>query len=259
VQASEFSLQNQGYTLLSLQDIRQELDEKEMESWQKLIRVLTHEIMNSVTPIISLSGVIHEYLADEEDQPIPLASIPSSHAEDMLQGIQTIERRSHGLLQFVKAYRNLTRIPPPEFEMVDLGGILQQILVLLKAELEGATITVETDIEASLSRYADAKLLEQVFINLIKNAMEAVSHQKNPLIRVKAHIDPQQKVVIQIQDNGPGIPLEIQDKLFIPFFSTKAQGSGIGLSLSQQIIRIHKGEISFFSEKGKGSVFTISL
>ena len=259
VQASAFSLQDQGYTLLSLQDIRQELDEKEMESWQKLIRVLTHEIMNSVTPIISLSGVIHEYLADEDNQAIPLATIPESHAEDMLQGIQTIEKRSKGLLQFVKAYRNLTRIPPPEFEMVDLVYILQQILVLLKAELETANIEVETELPEELSIYADAKLLEQVFINLIKNAMEAVAKQEQGRIKVQVFTDPQQKVVIQIQDNGPGIPLELQDKLFIPFFTTKSQGSGIGLSLSQQIIRIHKGEITFKSERGKGSVFTISL
>lgn len=260
IQATEFKLQNTDYKLVSLQNIRSELDEKEVDTWQKLIRVLTHEIMNSVTPIISLTKVISMLMTDEKGNRIQLSSIDEEDADDMLNSIRTIESRSKGLLHFVHAYRSLTRIQKPNFREVEVKDLLGRVQSLMKPELEKRGIACQMLItEPELTIQADPELVEQVLINLVKNAMEAVEGQQDASIKISTHIAQDQRKVIQISDNGPGIDEEYVDKIFIPFFTTKKKGSGIGLSLSRQIIRMHKGSINYTTSPEEGTTFTITF
>ncbi|RMG61020.1 MAG: ATP-binding protein [Bacteroidetes bacterium] len=258
LRATEFKLQEVRYKLVSLQDIRSELDTREIETWQKLIRVLTHEIMNSVTPIISLTRVVHSLLADETGQRRNLAELEEEDADDILQSIQTIESRSKGLLHFVHAYRSLTRIQKPNFQAVNPGEIVGRVCALLKPELRKRQITfVRPEVPPDFSIKADAELIEQVLINLVKNAMEALVGQEDPQIELRVARTAEGRTLIQVRDNGPGIDEEYIDKIFIPFFTTKKKGSGIGLSLSQQIMRMHRGNINLQSVAGEGTIFTL--
>jgi two-component system, NtrC family, nitrogen regulation sensor histidine kinase NtrY len=237
LQAQEFKLQGVHYKLVSLQDIRTELDEKEIDTWQKLIRVLTHEIMNSVTPIISLTKVIHGFIADEQGNRRDLAELDSDDIDDILHSVRTIESRSKGLLHFVHAYRNLTKIKKPLFDEVPLSGMLDRVCTLLKPELDKRHIHLQRETALPhLKIKADTELIEQVLINLIKNAMEALSDREEARIQVSIYLNNDARPVIRVQDNGPGIDPEYVDKIFIPFFTTKKKGSGIGLS---QIGRAH--------------------
>jgi signal transduction histidine kinase len=258
LQAKEFKLQGVAYKLVSLQDIRSELDEKEVDTWQKLIRVLTHEIMNSVTPIISLTKVINLLMTGEDGQRKDLREIDAEDADDMLNGIRTIESRSKGLLHFVHAYRSLTKIQKPKFGRVHAKAILEQVVTLLKPELERRNITVHCQ---GLPDYpyiqADAELIEQVLINLVKNAMEALEGREHGRIELTAGKYQDERYFIQVKDNGPGIDEEYIDRIFIPFFTTKRKGSGIGLSLSRQIMRMHKGSINLYSSPEEGTIFTL--
>ncbi|MEZ4825534.1 MAG: ATP-binding protein [Bacteroidia bacterium] len=260
IQATEFKLQQNAYKLVSLQDIRSELDEKEVETWQKLIRVLTHEIMNSVTPIISLAKVVNTLMTDEKGTRKPLNEIDEDDADDILNSVQTIESRSKGLLHFVHAYRNLTRIQKPNFKPVGIGELMQRVESLLYPEFEKRKIALKvTPPETEVYIQADADLLEQVLINLMKNAMEAVSGRPDGVTEVIATQYIGQKPSIQVRDNGLGIDEEYLDKIFIPFFTTKKKGSGIGLSLSLQIMRMHKGSINFHTVPGEGTTFTLNF
>lgn len=260
IQATTFKLQEESFKLISLQDIQTELDEKEVETWHKLIRVLTHEIMNSVTPIISLTKVINLMLTDKHDTRISLDNIDDEDADDLLASVRTIESRSKGLLHFVHAYRNLTNVSKPKYSEVNIEQLLSNVLTLLKPELEKRNIVsgIKMDQE-DLIIQADSELIEQVLINLIKNAMEALEGKSNPRIYLTAHRSAENKTFIQVIDNGMGIDQEFADKLFIPFFTTKKQGSGIGLSLSRQIMRLHKGTINFQSTQGEGTTFTLTF
>ncbi|MDX2245990.1 MAG: ATP-binding protein [Bacteroidia bacterium] len=260
IQATEFKLQDTGYKLVSFQDIRSELDEKEVETWQKLIRVLTHEIMNSVTPIISLAKVVNTLMTDEKGARKPLAEVDEDDADDILNSVQTIESRSKGLLHFVHAYRNLTRIQKPNFKTVVIGDMIRRVESLLRPEFDkrnvGLTITLP---EAGISIQGDAELLEQVLINLVKNALEAVEGIAAPKVEIALFGISDHKPIIQVKDNGQGIDNEYIDKIFIPFFTTKKKGSGIGLSLSLQIMRMHKGSINFQTTPGEGTSFTLNF
>ena len=260
VQATEFKLQGTRYKLVSLQDIRTELDEKEIDTWQKLIRVLTHEIMNSVTPIISLTKVIHGLMADEQGNPTNLAELDTEDAEDILQSVRTIESRSKGLLHFVHAYRNLTKIKKPRFDDVNVGEIIQRVKTLLKPELERRSVELAYEpSEKALLLKADTELIEQVLINLIKNAMEALAERPGARILVQTYLNNDARPVIMVRDNGPGIDPEYVDKIFIPFFTTKKKGSGIGLSLSRQIMRLHRGSINFYTSPEEGTTFWLTF
>lgn len=259
IQATEFKLQEEAFKLISLQDIKSELDEKEVDTWQKLIRVLTHEIMNSVTPIISLTKVINLMLTDEQGGRLALSNIDGEDADDLLASVKTIESRGKGLLHFVQAYRNLTSISTPKYAEVDIYELLNRVNTLLKPELDKRNIDLYLSTDQNLHIKADSELIEQVLINLIKNAMEVLQGRADSFIRLAAHKNQDHKVVIQIIDNGPGIEEEFVDKIFIPFFTTKKHGSGIGLSLSRQIMRLHKGSINFQSLKGEGTTFVLTF
>jgi two-component system nitrogen regulation sensor histidine kinase NtrY len=253
--ATEFKLRGQVYRLVSIQNIQSELEEKELESWQKLIRVLTHEIMNSVTPISSLAstagGLLHESAKPGD---------PSGREifEDIREAVRTIEKRSQGLLHFVDAYRNLTLIQKPKFQICPVGDLFSSVHRLMQANILEKSVTFRMVVEPeTLELTADPELVEQVLINLMLNALQAVERRKKPAIEMNASLDKRGRILIQVTDNGPGISEEELDKVFIPFYSTKEAGSGIGLSLSRQIMRLHRGTIGVQSEPEKGTVFTL--
>lgn len=245
--------------LISLQDIRHELDEKELDSWQKLIRVLTHEIMNSIAPIVSLTGTLRKFFI-KENQPVTPDMIDKETIENVIEGLVTIEERGNGLVNFVDSYRKLTRIPKPDFVSFRIQEWLEQIQLLLKEKMECRHIHFELKTDTRVSELTgDKKLLTQVIINILNNAMEALEEiPENRKIRVSVSISKQNNTIIRIANNGPPIAEETIEKIFIPFFTTKEQGSGIGLSLSRQIIRLHQGHIYAESNENATS-FLITL
>ena len=252
IHSTEYKMRGQKYTLISLQNIHSELEEKEMEAWQKLIRVLTHEIMNSVTPISSLAGTVNTLLSNPEKT--------DDEMSDVKNALKTIQKRSEGLIHFVENYRNLTKIPKPNFETFSVSLLFERIHNLMKNEFKEKNINFTRSVTPeNLTLHADSELIEQVIINLLMNAESATKDKKNPEISIKSYSDIRGKVVIRIEDNGPGISSEIQDKIFIPFYTTKKDGSGIGLSLSRQIMRSHLGSITVGSSEAGGAAFTLKF
>ncbi|MCK5369189.1 MAG: GHKL domain-containing protein, partial [Cyclobacteriaceae bacterium] len=254
----ELNLGNENFKLISLQNIRSELEEKEMEAWQKLVRVLTHEIMNSVTPISSLAntveGEIVGYLDYGEDKP----NINKEDLEDIHLAVQTIQRRSDGLIRFVNDFRSLTHTPEPKFQMVSVMELFGQISILLKHEIESNHIKFIVNVNPqNLALSIDPELIQQVLINLIKNAVQALEERENKIIELLAYQDEKNNTLFILKDNGPGIDEEAQTKIFIPFFTTKKSGSGIGLSLSRQIMRQHNAYISVKSKVDEGTEFIL--
>ena len=254
--ATGFILHQQKMMLVAMQNIQSELEEEEMKSWQNLIRVLTHEIMNSITPIASLSSTAHGLLKDE-----PVCEVPESINEtiiDVRHAVNTIEKRSKGLLNFIENYRELTRIPKPSFKIVQIKNLFERVEHLMKDQLEVYSIKFQIQIDPErLEITADPALIEQVLINLCKNSVEAVNGVSRPKIKLKAGTDGLGNPVIKVIDNGKGITEEVAEKIFIPFFTTKQQGSGIGLSLSRQILRLHKGTIGVTSIPNEKTVFKL--
>ncbi len=259
IYVTEFKLQEIPHKLVSIQNIKEELETQELESWQKLIRVLTHEIMNSVTPISSLSSAINEMLMEEDGTMKPVSRIPADDIDDMYNSLRTIEERSRGLLKFVGNYKDLTRMPQPVFMNIRLIDLFDQVSILMKKTLDKQKITFEVYSEGpELDVYADKDMILQILINLIANARDALERKKNKKIRMTG-FRLGEKTFIQVSDNGQGIDRESIDKVFIPFFTTKKKGSGIGLSLARQIMRLHKGSIYFTTEEGKGTTFTLEF
>ena len=246
---SRMKLQDETITLLSIKDIGDELSDKESESWNKLSHVLTHEIMNSIAPIISLSETLSERAVqngmNERDYNI------------MLQGMQTIHRRSKGLLNFVENYRKLSRLSVPILAPVNIGDLLSDMKKLFPNKNIQYIYKVENP-ETTLM--LDRSQIEQVLINLLKNAGEACVEQIYPEVIISTHCDLEKHLFfLSVCDNGSGILPEVLDKIFVPFFTTKPTGSGIGLSLCKQIMNLHGGSISASSEIGKGSCFTLKF
>ena len=257
--AHTFHLREDEYTLVSIQNIREELEEKEMEAWQNLIRVLTHEIMNSITPISSMAATLLDMLGtDREDDGLVRKDIASDELQDMADALKTIHRRSQGLNKFVGTYRNLTLIPKPKFGLLNLKEFFKRVERLMKPKLtdRGISLTWSVDPE-TLELTADPDLMEQVMINLLLNAIDAVTDKEDPLIILSAFLGLEGRIVITVEDNGVGIVEEAASKIFIPFFTTKKQGSGIGLSLSRQILRLHHATIRVKSTPDEGSIFTL--
>ena len=236
--ANKFKLKNEEYTLVSLQDIRSELDANEMTAWQKLIRVLTHEIMNSVTPVVSLTTAIKLMMEDEQGKPLPLNNLDEEVGEDIYRSVFAIENRGKGLLGFVNAYRDYTNPPQPELETVNLFSLVNDTLLVLKPGMEQVALAINARAREDLLVEADPKLLSQVLINLVKNAAEALADTEQGSIDINIKAG-ESKGEIVVSDNGPGIPAELIDEIFVPFFTTKAKGKGIGLSLSKQIMKSH--------------------
>lgn len=237
VSVSEIRRDGAVERLYSLENLSGELSARESSAWRNLIRVLTHEIMNTLTPVSSLAETAAGMLDDG-------ARLHDENAiEDIREAVETIGRRSSGLTRFVTRYRELMQVPVPELAEVSVAEILQDLLNLEKAALEGIETSLAVEPE-TLSITADRQLLEQVLINVIKNAIEALTGVRDPAISLSARRD-YGRTLIDIEDNGPGVPEDLLNELFIPFFTTKRDGSGIGLSLSRQIMSAHGGDIVF--------------
>ena len=263
IYATEFRIHNRNIMVVSIKDIQNELDEKEMDSWQKLIRVLTHEIMNSITPISSLSSTVNmmmNHIIESLKEKDKGCAEETEDLQEIQSAISTIQKRTEGLIHFVDTYRNLTRIPTPNFSIFPVQKLLQNIFDLHRNLLEqkGIKCTISV-LPVSLELSADERLIEQVLINLLLNAIQALNNATTKNIELKAFLNQNGKITIQIVDTGSGILPEAIDKIFIPFFTTKQQGSGIGLSLSRQIMRLHSGTLNVYSEPDKGSKFTLTF
>ncbi len=257
VRATEFRMRGEDYVLVSMQNIHNELEAKEMDSWQKLIRVLTHEIMNSITPIVSLSGTVKDLLIDQESMELK-KEIDEEDVESARGALTTIENRSQGLLNFVQVYRNLTRIPKPNFRYFEVKELFARVENLLQPKIMESGIKCEMKVvPPGIMLTADTDLIEQVLINLIINSIHAVKGVNNPHIIMLATQNSLNRVMISVLDNGCGIKPDTIENIFVPFFTSKKEGSGIGLSLSREIMRLHKGNITVKSKPEVETVFTL--
>lgn len=260
IAAKVFKLYGRNITLVSIQNIQSELETQEMEAWQKLIRVLTHEIMNSITPISSLTATVNHILDNIDTTDNIPQEIDDETVIDIKNALTTIHKRSTGLIHFVETYRNLTRIPKPDFKIFQVAELFHNIEKLMKENLQANNITFSSQVEpVTLEITADEQLVEQIIINLLKNSIQALEGQKSSEIILKAFIGLRSRATIQVIDNGPGILKDVLDMIFIPFFTTKQNGSGIGLSLSKQIMRQHGGTIAATSIPHQKTIFTLKF
>ncbi|MCK5138124.1 MAG: GHKL domain-containing protein [Bacteroidales bacterium] len=259
VSSAELRFRNQMFTLLSLQDIKNEIDAKEMESWQKLIRIMNHEIMNSIAPIISVSKSLKPIFL-KNNTPVEPSIIDEKRISDTISGLEIIESMSSGLKNFVGHYRKLSQIPEPEKVSLDVmkwsGALKSMGLELIPHDNTDLDIVIQDGVKVI---YADEGLLNQVMINLIKNAEEALILTKRKKIKIVIGVSDDGKTAIRVINNGEPISADFQDKFFVPFFTTKESGAGIGLFLSRQIISMHKGSISAFTNQNTETVFEIIL
>lgn len=249
-------------TLVSVQNIGSELAEQEMVAWQNLIRVLTHEIMNSVTPIASLAGSVNDMVKTQtaSQQFHESGRVETEVITDLSEALTTIEKRSQGLLHFVEAYRNLTRIPRPDFRFVTAAELIARVQQLMQPQAAAEGIALTTTIDPpELELTVDPDLVDQVLINLVLNSIQALKGEVGGKIVINAHIGRGGRTLIEVSDNGPGIVESALDKIFIPFFTTKKGGTGIGLALARQIMRLHGGNITVRSVPGQETSFTLSF
>jgi nitrogen fixation/metabolism regulation signal transduction histidine kinase len=254
IQSAGFRIEDQDFNLVSVQNIREELDERELEAWQKLIRVLTHEIMNSVTPITSLASSLYD-IVDAPDTAIGSTQLK----EKLVSGLGAVRERSAGLIKFTTAYQDIAKIPAPVIKTVQTTELISRLQSLFAAEMNEGGIDFEISGKVSPGSFmADINLLEQVIINLIRNARDAVVMIDKPSISVTISSHEGRQVSIKVRDNGQGIPDDTLDRIFVPFFSTKESGTGIGLSLSRQIIIMHKGTLEVDTMPGR-TTFEILL
>jgi two-component system, NtrC family, nitrogen regulation sensor histidine kinase NtrY len=257
VQATELRIRGTDVKLITLQNIQPELQQQELEAWQNLTRVLRHEIMNSITPISSLTSTLREILDHEMVQKDDGFQLQQEGAEDLKEGLATIENRSKGLIKFIDAYREYTSLPKPSFKQVRLKDLIEKVANLMRTELKKTHIQFYYDCDSDyLTIQADEEMIEQVLINLLKNAKEAVSETDNPVLKLLGKYE-ENVIKIQVIDNGPGIIKEAIEHIFVPFYTTKRTGSGIGLSLSRQIMQMHNGSITVESEPDVKTVFTL--
>lgn len=255
--ATEFRLMDKYQKLVSMQNIQSALDEKEIESWQKLIKVMTHEIMNSMTPIVSLSNHLEDVFHEKELTETGIAADTEQY-RDIVQGIGTIASRSQGLLRFVQAYRSLSNLPRPVLTQIPISSLFKHMSTLLEEQMSETGIVLECEVvPESLSVMADKSLMEQILLNLLNNASDAVSGVEGAKIELRASLLGQGKVIIQVKDNGCGISKSFLDDIFTPFFTTKETGTGVGLSLSRQLARLNNANLSAQSDEGKGSCFQL--
>jgi two-component system, NtrC family, nitrogen regulation sensor histidine kinase NtrY len=247
------------YRLYSLYDIKTELEENELDSWQKLIRVMTHEIMNSIAPITSLSNTLTRIFI-KAGTPLSVNEMTDKHISDTIHGLDVIEQTGKGLMHFVEDYRKLTKIPRPVFQPIQIANWISAMELLMKNKM------IEENIEFRILKkefhkelIGDEKLLTQVMINLLNNAIDALKNIQKKKIIINVIEGPRDRIKISVTDNGIGIAPDEIEKIFIPFYTTKENGAGIGLSLSRQIMRLHKGSISAFSIPGEQTTFVLGF
>ena len=267
VRCTAVRLRGRLVTVASLQNIRTELQQRELDAWQNLTKVLRHEIMNSITPIVSLAGTMRDIVEMDlvpalgPDSSVSSATLPSfsvaSSLTDLRDALTTIEQRGAGVMQFVDAYRHFTTIPQPVFADVSVENLLRNVTQLFQADAQKSRITITTA-SPNLTIRADTAQIEMVLLNLVKNAVESLEKTANPTVRIEAIADGPH-VIIRVLDNGPGIEPEALEQIFIPFYTTKKTGSGIGLSLSRQIMQLHGGQLTAESTPGQGSAFKLAF
>jgi two-component system, NtrC family, nitrogen regulation sensor histidine kinase NtrY len=259
VQSTELRIRGIDVKLVTLQNIQPELQKQELEAWQNLTRVLRHEIMNSITPISSLTSTLREVLDHDMERKDGHFELKEEGAEDLREGLSTIENRSRGLIKFIDAYREYTSLPKPKMTTVRLKDLIEKVAQLMKTELRKTHVEFHYEWSSEyLTIQADFEMIEQVLINLLKNAIEALSETKNPRLELVGKYD-ENAVKIEIIDNGPGIIKEALEHIFVPFYTTKRTGSGIGLSLSRQIMQMHNGTLSVESQPDVRTVFTLKF
>ena len=245
--ASSITIQDNPYRIIALNDISHELDDREIDSWIRLTRVLTHEMMNSLTPVTSLSEMLLTLPGAQKD-------------EELRQGLETIHTTGKGLVNFVMSYRKLTRLPSPEPTLFDVRPFLERMVQLAGHQHPDSSIRIVLkEVQEDLMAYADENLLTQVMTNLLKNAVQAIGEAPNGEIRLRAYCDEQDMVRIEVSNNGPKILPEVAEQMFIPFFTTKEEGSGIGLSLSKQMMRLQGGSISLLPYRDEWTTFVVVL
>jgi len=259
IQATELRVRGMIVKLVTLQNIQTELQRQELEAWQNLTRVLRHEIMNSITPISSLTSTLREILDHDLIKKEGLYELKNEGADDLREGLNTIESRSKGLIKFIDAYREYTSLPNPKIKTVRLKDLIEKVAQLMRPELKKTTIQFTYSCESEyLTVQADEEMIDQVLINLIKNAVESLAGSENGKVELSGKYSGN-ALLIEVKDNGPGIIKEAIDKIFVPFFTTKKTGSGIGLSLSRQIMQMHNGNLSVISEPHVETVFTLKF
>ena len=259
VKATELKFESNVIKLVSFQDITNELDKKELDSWQRLIRVLTHEIMNSISPITSLASVISGYFRKSDDEnPMPLENIDHQIVSKTLSGLNTIEETGKGLLGFVDKFRSLTSLPKPDLSKFTIDSLFRNCKLLMESNISNNIKIIASVYPEDIEIEADYAQVEQILINLIKNANESLYGKKHGTIHMKA-FHANDGTLIQVEDNGIGISADIIEDIFVPFYTTKKNGSGIGLSLSKQIMQNHNGTISVHSAPNEGSRFTLKF
>jgi two-component system nitrogen regulation sensor histidine kinase NtrY len=259
VNMTELRIRGNVVKLVTLQNIQTELQRQELEAWQNLTRVLRHEIMNSITPISSLTSTLKEILDKELVQNGNRYELKNEGAEDLREGLDTIESRSKGLIKFIDAYREYTSLPQPHIKTVRLKDLIDKVGQLMKPQLKKTSITFTSTCKSEyLTVQADEEMIEQVLINLVKNAIESLGSMENGEVSIKGDFD-ENSVYIEISDNGPGIIKEALNRIFVPFFTTKKSGSGIGLSLSRQIMQMHNGTLTVESTPYVKTVFRMKF
>jgi nitrogen fixation/metabolism regulation signal transduction histidine kinase len=258
IQRSGIKLKSETLQIIALNDISSQMEEQEIRSWKKLIRVINHEIMNSMTPIITLAGAIQRKLGKKKvmEQDNMLSEEVMS---DALRSAAIIEERSNGLVSFIERYKKLTGLPPVKPERFPAAVLMEKVEQLFREELRQQSIRLKVPTDCRLELEADRQMLEQVMINLVKNAVDALQNGSDPEIELSCHKDAGQQICLMVRDNGPGIAPDKLDQVFVPFFTTKDEGSGIGLSLCKQIIQLHDGKIEMESTPGKGTLVSIRL
>lgn len=257
VRKSLFKIYDQPIWLINFQDINSELDKKELESWQKIIRVLTHEIMSTISPVTSLSEHLLKKM-DETEELKDIKKLKNKQLDDITEGLEIIYTRGKGLMDFVQHYHSMTHLPIPETEEFHLRTFLQGIINLFTPECEKKKIELSLDLQDGLVLCADSNLIQQVLINIIKNAIHALADTDDKIIRISGRSD-DSGILIAVKDNGCGIDKENMENIFIPFYTTRKEGSGIGLSMAKQIMRLHDGHISVKSEPGQGAEFVLKF
>ena len=244
---SSITIQDKLYRIIALNDIGHELDEREIDSWIRLTRVLTHEMMNSLTPVTSLSETLLTLPGARQD-------------EELRQGLETIHTTGKGLANFVMSYRKLTRLPSPDPTLFDVRPFLERMVQLAKHQHPSPHIRIVLEeVQEDLMAFADESMMTQVVINLLKNAVQAIGEAEECEIRLRASVDAQEVVRIEVANNGPRIAPEVAEQMFVPFFTTKEDGSGIGLSLSKQMMRLQGGSISLLPYRDEWTTFVITL
>ncbi|MGE5943002.1 MAG: sensor histidine kinase [Flavobacteriales bacterium] len=250
VSDSLFKIEDDLYKIIAIQNIDETIDHTESEAWKKLLSVMTHEIMNSISPISSLAETLQHHVRDSMQNPEknPL------DIEDLDLGIESIKKRSEGLMMFAKTYRSLHKITQLNLSTVTVGNLFENIKNLLLPSLEKKNIDISFHLsDPNIKVDIDHHLIEQVLINLMLNAIDATEQTKKAKVKISAFLNSKDQTIIQVEDNGAGIPYEILDRIFVPFFTTKKNGSGVGLSLSKQIMLLHKGKIKINSVVSKGT------